>query len=87
MQHMLNLFDLFQNVALQTHKAGNLLDWILTTNEPHKENLISDIANKDFLFEYCNIKCKMVLPRPPMERITIPQRNVYRIVYICSTLT
>ena len=44
----LNLFDLFQIVTLKTHKVGNILDLILTTNESHKENLISDIVNLDF---------------------------------------
>ena len=44
MQDTLNLFDLFQN--------GNILYWILTTNESHKENLISHVANQDFLSDH-----------------------------------
>ena len=47
-QDTLILFDLFCNVTFQTHKTGNILDWILATNELHKENLISDKANQDF---------------------------------------
>ena len=42
MQDTLNLYDLFQNLTFQTHKAGNILDWILTTNESDKDSLISD---------------------------------------------
>ena len=75
MQDTLNLFDLFQNVTLQTHKAGNILDWILTTYESHKENLISDIANQDLLSDHCIIKFKIALPRPPTGRITINHRK------------
>ena len=59
MQDTLNLFHLFQNVTLQTHKAGNILDWILTTKESHKENLISDTTNKDFLSDHCITKFKL----------------------------
>ena len=78
-QDTLNLFDLFQNVTLQSHKAGNILDWILATNESHRENLISHIANQDFLSDQCIIKFKITLPKPPTERITITHRNLYRI--------
>ena len=76
---MLNLFDLFQNVTLITHKAGKILDSILTTKESYKENLISDIANQDFLSDHCIIKLKIALPRPPTEIITITHRNLDRI--------
>ena len=55
MQDTLNLFDLLQNVNCQTHIAGNILDWILTTNKSHKQSLISDIANQDFLLDHCFI--------------------------------
>ena len=70
MHDALNVFDLFQNVSLQTHKVGNILDWILAVNELHKENLIPDIANKDFLSDHCIIKFKAALPRPHKERIS-----------------
>ena len=75
MQDTLNLFHLFQNVVLQTHKAGNILDCILTMNDSHKENLISDISNEDSFSDHYIIKFKTVLPRPPIERITITHRN------------
>ena len=75
MQDTLNLFDLFQNVTLQTHNAETMLDWILVTYELHTENLISDIANQYLLSNHSIIKFKIALPRPPTERITINHRN------------
>ena len=61
MQDTLNLFDLFQNVTIQTQIAGKILDWILTTYESHKETLISEIASQDILSNHCIIKFKIVL--------------------------
>ena len=74
MQDTINLFYLFQNVTFQTHKAGNILDWILTTIESHKENLISDITNQDFLSDHCIIKFKTALLRPATEKILNSQK-------------
>ena len=68
MQDVLNLFDIFQNVTLQTHKAGNILDWIITTNESHKENPISGIAKQDFISDHCIFKFKLpYLDQPKKE--------------------
>ena len=67
MHDTLNLFDLVQNVTHQTHKAENILDWIITTNELRKENLMSCIANQDFLSDHSIIKFKSALPRPLTE--------------------
>ena len=67
---MLNLFDLYQTVTLQTHKAVNILDWILTANKSHKGNLISDMGNQNFLSDHCIIKFKISLPRP--AKIKLP---------------
>ena len=69
MQDTVNLFDQFQNVTLQTHKAGNLLDWISTTNESHKENLISDKANQDILSDHCIIKFKLPYLDHPLKEL------------------
>ena len=56
LNELLNIFNLIQEIEFPTHKAGNVLDWII-----HKEklNCIHNLTKLEFLSDHCIIEGTM----------------------------
>ena len=48
MQEILDMYDLYQHINIQTHKLGNSLDWLISNSS----ETIQDITSKDFLSDH-----------------------------------
>ena len=70
---IMSLYNLKQNVNIQTHKQGNTLDWIMS-----KENstTISEINEGDYFSDHCVITWTHRVEKQPMEKIVHTSRDL-----------
>ena len=70
-QEILDMHDLNEHINTQTHKLGNILDWLISNTA----NTIHNITNKDYLSDHSLIEWKFKISRNPTEKIqTIKKR-------------
>ena len=76
LNNILNTFDLTQVIDFPTHKAGNVLDWII-----HKEqqNCIHNLTKLEFLSDCCVIEWTMKNTPSIQEKREKQTRNFKKI--------
>ena len=76
MSELLQTFNLVQEIEFPTHRAGNILDWIIHKEE---ENCIQNLTNSEYLSDHCIIEWTMRKPPIISEKIEKHSRNLKNI--------
>ena len=75
MQEVLDMYDLYIHINIQTHKLENILDWLISSSP----ETIQDITSKDFLSDHSIVEWTFRINQKVTEKMQTRRQELSKI--------